>query len=105
MAFDLENTDNQIGTLVYEQPSLKKYGTMKEFTLGASGSSGDAMGSDRTSSPGDPRVEIPDGGADVNDTQFIFDGDGAQDRIFAIPGANTDADSPTIIDDAGGLDS
>lgn len=30
--------------LSYEQPSLKKYGTMKDFTLAGAGSGGDAIG-------------------------------------------------------------
>ncbi|MGD1806009.1 hypothetical protein ACP6PL_11295 [Dapis sp. BLCC M126] len=30
--------------IIYEQPSLKKYGTMKELTLGTTGSGGDASG-------------------------------------------------------------
>lgn len=36
MTFDMEN---QIGTLAYEQPTLKKYGNMKKLTFAAGGSS------------------------------------------------------------------
>ena len=53
----LENIENQIGALVYEQPILKKYGSMKEFTMDASGSASDGMassGNDRNS-PNDDR--------------------------------------------------
>ncbi len=42
MNIDVEKMEKQEMNLPYEQPSLKKYGTMKEFTLGASGSNGDA---------------------------------------------------------------
>jgi hypothetical protein len=36
--------ENQRGSLPYEQPSLNKYGTMKEITLGSSGSGADFLG-------------------------------------------------------------
>lgn len=39
-----EIRENKMNPLSYEQPSLKKYGTMKEFTLGSGGSGGDGMG-------------------------------------------------------------
>ncbi len=44
MNIDTEMMDNQGGNLPYEQPSLKKYGTMKEFTHSTGGSSGDNFG-------------------------------------------------------------
>lgn len=40
MNIDIKKMEN----LSYEQPSLKKYGTMKEFTLANSGSKGDSAG-------------------------------------------------------------
>jgi len=42
MNINSEKIENPMVTLPYEQPSLKKYGTMKEFTLATSGSGGDA---------------------------------------------------------------
>lgn len=44
MNIETEVMGNQGENIPYEQPSLKKYGTMKEFTLGSGGSGGDAMG-------------------------------------------------------------
>ncbi len=38
MNIDAEKMDKQEMNLPYEQPSLKKYGTMKKFTLGTAGS-------------------------------------------------------------------
>lgn len=38
------NTENQTVKFSYEQPSLKKYGKMKEFTLGSAGSGGSTSG-------------------------------------------------------------
>ena len=40
MTFNLDNKENQIGTLAYEKPSLKRYGTMKELTFQNGGSDG-----------------------------------------------------------------
>ncbi len=33
-----------MANLIYEQPTLKKYGTMKEFTHASAGSGGDSLG-------------------------------------------------------------
>jgi hypothetical protein len=44
MKSEIEKMENRMGSFPYEQPILKKYGTMKEFTLGAGGSVGDGMG-------------------------------------------------------------
>ena len=43
MKINSEKIENPMVTLPYEQPSLKKYGTMKEFTLATSGSGGDGI--------------------------------------------------------------
>jgi hypothetical protein len=51
--------DVKMVKIPYEQPSLKKYGTMKAFTLASSGSGGDVMG----------KSYMNDGSQDVNDTQ------------------------------------
>ncbi len=48
MTFDAKNMKNQIRIIAYEQPSLKKYGTMKNLTFAASGSGGDGMGTNDT---------------------------------------------------------
>lgn len=59
MNIDKEMMENQEVNLPYEQPSLKKYGTMKEFTLNSRGSKGDAMGSaDPPDNISDPEVRI-----------------------------------------------
>ncbi|MEQ8998378.1 MAG: hypothetical protein RID53_17920 [Coleofasciculus sp. B1-GNL1-01] len=58
-----ETRGNKMEPLFYEQPSLKKYGTMKEFTLGSGGSGGDGMGSDTNNyahTDGDPEVPVVD---------------------------------------------
>lgn len=52
MTFDAENMENKIGTLAYEQPNLKKYGTMKELTYASQGSGGDLLGNTGRSDPG-----------------------------------------------------
>jgi len=44
MNIETEMMGDEGGNLLYEQPSLKKYGTMKKFTLGASGSKADNNG-------------------------------------------------------------
>ncbi|NEO14251.1 MULTISPECIES: hypothetical protein [unclassified Moorena] len=44
MTIDIENMENKMNSLVYEEPTLKNYGTMKSLTLAAAGSSGDNMG-------------------------------------------------------------
>jgi hypothetical protein len=44
MNVNAEKMEKQEMNMPYDQPSLKKYGTMKEFTLGSSGSHGDGMG-------------------------------------------------------------
>ncbi|AOX02110.1 hypothetical protein BJP34_24100 [Moorena producens PAL-8-15-08-1] len=41
MSIDIENMENNMNSLVYEQPTLKNYGTMKSLTLGAGGSGAD----------------------------------------------------------------
>jgi hypothetical protein len=38
MTFDKENVGSKINTLAYEQPTLKKYGSMKDLTFQSSGS-------------------------------------------------------------------
>jgi len=40
MSIDTENTKNKINSIVYEKPSLKKYGNMKELTFQLTGSGG-----------------------------------------------------------------
>ncbi|NEO43462.1 MAG: hypothetical protein F6K55_04745 [Moorea sp. SIO4A3] len=50
MSIETENMENTMNSLVYEQPTLKNYGTMKEFTLSTGGSFGDNLG------PGAPDV-------------------------------------------------
>lgn len=44
MKSDPENVNNQIVTFQYKSPKLKKYGSMKDFTLSNAGSGGDASG-------------------------------------------------------------
>ncbi|WP_424094727.1 hypothetical protein [Moorena producens] len=44
MSIDTENMENTMNSLVYEQPTLKNYGTMKSLTLGTGGSPSDALG-------------------------------------------------------------
>jgi hypothetical protein len=41
MKFD---TENKTVKIFYEQPALKKYGTMKQLTSSSNGSAGDALG-------------------------------------------------------------
>jgi len=44
MTINPEKISDSIESPVYEQPSLKKYGTMKELTLDSGGSGADALG-------------------------------------------------------------
>lgn len=69
MNSDAGKIEKQQTNLPYEQPSLKKYGTMKEFTLGSSGSGGDGMGSD-----GNNTI--------INDAKAIDDGNSVPGDIF-----------------------
>ncbi|NET08632.1 MAG: hypothetical protein F6K16_28830 [Symploca sp. SIO2B6] len=97
MKVDTEIMENQMVASFYEQPSLKKYGTMKEFTLGSSGSGGDGMGV--SANPTDPTVNFPDvGGAYVADGFF---GDGNTDKFLSPGGANRTSDNPVVVIDAG----
>jgi len=41
MNINAKKMEEQSINIPYEQPSLKKYGTMKEFTLGSGGSGGE----------------------------------------------------------------
>jgi hypothetical protein len=43
MKIDTEIMQNQRGKLTYEQPSLKKYGTMKNLTHASAGSGGSGI--------------------------------------------------------------
>ncbi|BAZ34100.1 hypothetical protein NIES4074_66140 [Cylindrospermum sp. NIES-4074] len=59
------NTENQTVKFSYEQPSLKKYGTMKKMTLANSGSfggpsgGGSDQGPDSSTNPGiDPSGDV-----------------------------------------------
>jgi len=47
MNINAEKMDRQEMNMSYEQPTLKKYGTMKELTYSAAGSTGDALGKGR----------------------------------------------------------
>jgi hypothetical protein len=70
MNINSEKIENPMVTLPYEQPSLKKYGTMKEFTLGSSGSRGDSLGrSPSVSLNQTPNANDPGTGGD----RAIFD--------------------------------
>ncbi len=62
MTINSDKNSTQMETLIYEKPSLKKYGNMKELTLGTSGSGGDGMG----------RV---DNDSIQNDAKAVDDGD------------------------------
>jgi hypothetical protein len=44
MTINSEKMSTEMENGIYEQPSLKKYGTMKEITLATAGSGSDAMG-------------------------------------------------------------
>ena len=50
MNINAEKMDRQEMNMPYEQPTLKKYGTMKELTYNAAGSTGDALGKGRDGS-------------------------------------------------------
>jgi len=69
MNINSEKMKNKMVTLPYEQPSLKKYGTMKEFTLGTSGSGADGKGAINTILDAD---QIGDIVRDIN-TEFSND--------------------------------
>lgn len=53
MNSETEMMENPKENIFYEQPTFKKYGTMKEFTLFTGGSAGDAMGG------GDAHNDVP----------------------------------------------
>ncbi|MFP4102080.1 hypothetical protein [Coleofasciculus sp.] len=63
MNSDVGNMENPKMNLPYEQPNLKKYGTMKEITLSGTGSSADMGG-------GSPGNENTDADPVRNDTLF-----------------------------------
>lgn len=58
MEINSEKMSTEMENGVYEQPSLKKYGTMKEITLATAGSGGDAMG--KVPEPGVTDTEADD---------------------------------------------
>jgi len=60
MNIETEMMKNQRGNIPYEQPSLKKYGMMKDFTLNQAGSRGDAMGGDGNTAPNDVSINRDD---------------------------------------------
>jgi len=66
MSNDVGKMRKQEMNLPYEQPNLKKYGSMKEFTLGSGGSGGDDMGSDNDAIANDAKA-IDDGDFQVGD--------------------------------------
>ncbi len=72
MEINPEKMSTEMETLIYEQPSLKKYGTMKELTLGSGGSRADTVGM----GTGDPD--------NVNDTTD----DAFNDIVDPVDGAN-----------------
>jgi hypothetical protein len=55
----------------YEQPSLKKYGTMKEFTLGGNGSGGDFVGRISNENTQDPTSNNRNTYPLINDYFFV----------------------------------
>ena len=85
MKIETSKMEKQIENLPYEQPSLMKYGTMKEITFSTSGSGADAMGKN------DKRVfNFNDKPTDVNNSgkfrdrsrHDIDNADTAQDRVI-----------------------
>lgn len=73
MNINTRNMEKPEMNLPYEPPSLKKYGTMKEFTLGSGGSGGDGMGSDIKNDPGLGDITRPGiGGGTLNDDNDFF---------------------------------
>lgn len=70
MNIDTEIMENQGINLPYEQPMIKKYGTMKEMTLSAAGSVADLGG-------GSPGNENDENDPETNNTVFgdIFEDD------------------------------
>ncbi|WP_424094729.1 hypothetical protein [Moorena producens] len=68
MSIDTENMKNTMNSLVYEQPTLKNYGTMKSLTLGLAGSPSDAIGmSDGGNSPLSDNATNDFGGSNSSD--------------------------------------
>ncbi|NEO43461.1 MAG: hypothetical protein F6K55_04740 [Moorea sp. SIO4A3] len=66
MSIETENMENTMNSLVYEQPTLKKYGTMKEFTLDTGGSGGDNMGTGITNQDSTPDASFNEVGDLLN---------------------------------------
>ncbi len=85
MNIDKEMMENQVGNIPYEQPSLKKYGTMKDITLSGSGSGGDAGG--HMQSPNNT-AQDPDVVGDFTNL--------ANDSIFSV--GNDNDDLPLSVD-------
>lgn len=44
MEINSEKMSTEIESMIYEQPSIKKYGTMKQLTHSVEGSAGDVQG-------------------------------------------------------------
>lgn len=63
MNINAKKMEEQSINIPYEQPSLKKYGTMKEFTLGSGGSGGECttvFGFSGNDTPDRPSCNSPD---------------------------------------------
>jgi len=100
MNIETEVMENQGENIPYEQPSLKKYGTMKEFTLGSGGSGGDGMGrgSDVKTTIINPKAnqnanltsnDQPDAFGNFDGDGVVNVGDNETDQLIANEG-NTD---------------
>ncbi|WP_446389406.1 hypothetical protein [Coleofasciculus sp. B1-GNL1-01] len=87
MSIEREMIDNHGVNLPYEQPSIKKYGTMKEFTLGSSGSGGDGMGSDAKTEQNTRINDVNQNASAGNDDPRSFD-----DNVFFGDNKNSAAD-------------
>ncbi len=51
MEMNKENIENSMAKLIYNQPNLKKYGTMKEFTFATGGSQSNGTDFDLSANP------------------------------------------------------